>query len=158
MDALPYVDTLVKEYLAFRGFTRALASFNAELVRLAPPSAVVGKQHPGVRAGPALSRRLLPGMAAAGCDAPKRRCKPAIDPVFPTHMLLQHPTNTPILRLRLLRLSPGPASPPQHRVPQASDSGCGLQAEALVGLVFGQLLPSLDTAGLIDLLDFLQTT
>ena len=33
MDALPYVDTLVKEYLAFRGFTSALAAFSAELVR-----------------------------------------------------------------------------------------------------------------------------
>jgi hypothetical protein len=32
MDALPYVDTLVKEYLAFRGFTASLAAFQADLV------------------------------------------------------------------------------------------------------------------------------
>lgn len=32
MDAIPYVDTLVKEYLAFRGFTSTLAAFNADLV------------------------------------------------------------------------------------------------------------------------------
>ena len=29
MDALPYVDTMVKEYLLFRGFTRTLDAFNA---------------------------------------------------------------------------------------------------------------------------------
>jgi hypothetical protein len=29
--ALPYVDSLVKEYLLFRGFTQTLQAFNAEL-------------------------------------------------------------------------------------------------------------------------------
>jgi hypothetical protein len=31
MEALPYVDTLVKEYLLFRGFTASLQAFNVEL-------------------------------------------------------------------------------------------------------------------------------
>lgn len=31
MDSLPYADTLVKEYLLFRGFTRTLEAFSAEL-------------------------------------------------------------------------------------------------------------------------------
>lgn len=31
MDSLPYVDTLIKEYLLFRGFTAALHAFNADL-------------------------------------------------------------------------------------------------------------------------------
>jgi hypothetical protein len=47
----------------------------------------------------------------------------------------------------------GPALPGQ-----ASDRGCGLQAEALVGLIFGHLLPGLDVSGLVDLLDFMQNT
>lgn len=31
MDALPYVDTLFKEYLLFRGFTATLETFNKDL-------------------------------------------------------------------------------------------------------------------------------
>ena len=31
MDTLPYVDTLIKEYLLFRGFTGALHAFNADI-------------------------------------------------------------------------------------------------------------------------------
>jgi hypothetical protein len=31
LDSLPYVDVLVKEYLLFRGFTRALDELNSEL-------------------------------------------------------------------------------------------------------------------------------
>lgn len=31
MDALPYVDTLFKEYLLFRGFASTLAAFSADL-------------------------------------------------------------------------------------------------------------------------------
>jgi len=30
MDAIPYVDTLVREYLLFRGFTQSLRAFDAE--------------------------------------------------------------------------------------------------------------------------------
>jgi hypothetical protein len=55
--------------------------------------------------------------------------------------------------------TPCPRRPPQTpSSPQASDRGCGLQAEALVGLIFGHLLPSLDIGGLVDLLDFMQNT
>ncbi len=31
LAALPYVDSLVKEYLLFRGFTQTLQAFNTEL-------------------------------------------------------------------------------------------------------------------------------
>ena len=31
MDAIPYVDSLVKEYLLFRGFTGSLRAFNRDL-------------------------------------------------------------------------------------------------------------------------------
>ena len=31
MDAIPYVDSLVKEYLLFRGFTGSLRAFNKDL-------------------------------------------------------------------------------------------------------------------------------
>lgn len=32
LDAIPYVDTLLKEYLAFRGFTATLAALQGDLV------------------------------------------------------------------------------------------------------------------------------
>ena len=31
MDAIPYVDSLIKEYLLFRGFTGSLQAFNKDL-------------------------------------------------------------------------------------------------------------------------------
>lgn len=31
MNALPYVDLLIKEYLLFRGFTRSIQAFNADI-------------------------------------------------------------------------------------------------------------------------------
>lgn len=33
MDALPYVDTLFKEYLLFRGFTNTVEAFNKDLAK-----------------------------------------------------------------------------------------------------------------------------
>lgn len=33
LTALPYVDSLIKEYLLFRGFTQTLLAFNAEMAQ-----------------------------------------------------------------------------------------------------------------------------
>lgn len=56
MDALPYVDTLFKEYLLFRGFVNTLDSFNRDL------AADPGCGFQADRITELMFRKLIPGL------------------------------------------------------------------------------------------------
>ncbi|MEW5299261.1 MAG: hypothetical protein WDW36_002294 [Sanguina aurantia] len=63
MDALPYVDSLLKEYLLFRGFTTTLGAFSAEI------SADLGCGFQAERITQYIFRTLVPGL----------KCKELVD-------------------------------------------------------------------------------
>jgi hypothetical protein len=56
MDALPYVDALIKEYLLFRGFQATLTSFTADL------AADPGCGFQAERITDLIFRQLIPGL------------------------------------------------------------------------------------------------
>jgi hypothetical protein len=56
VDALPYVDALIKEYLLFRGFTATLSSFTKDL------AADPGCGFQAERITEVIFRQLIPGL------------------------------------------------------------------------------------------------
>jgi hypothetical protein len=125
MDALPYVDTLFKEYLLFRGFTHTLT------VSCSRPRAASMRQ-------PAMEQQHSSGNARPSCWAAMHGSRPS----------QQHnnPLSCPTIP---------PFSLQAFQADLAQDPGCGFSAPALTDLVFRQLIPQHRGADLITLLDFL---